>query len=104
LLRAIFWVTVPSPELSVMLLDWSSILPRPTGGISQVALPVLESLLTGNLQEARQLIFGQMLVSGQSRSGDEKVLIGKRNEHAINVLATSLDHVRGGRHALLYGT
>lgn len=104
LLRAIFWVTVPSPELSVMLLDWSSILPRPTGGVSQVALPVMESLLTGNIQEARQLIFGQMLVSGQSSSGGEKVLVGKRNEHAVNVLAKSLDHVRGGRHAFLYGT
>lgn len=104
LLRALFWLTVPSPELSVMLLDWSSILPRPTGGVSQVALPVVESLLTGNLMEARQLIFAQMLVSGQSSSGDEKVLIGKRNEHAINVLTKSLDQVRGGKHALLYGT
>jgi hypothetical protein len=103
LLRALFWLTVPSPELSVMLLDWSSILPRPTGGVSQVALPVVQSLLTGNLREARQLIFGQMLVSGQSSSGDEKVLIGKRNEHAINVLTKSLNQVRGGRHALLYG-
>jgi hypothetical protein len=87
-----------------MLLDWSSILPRPTGGVSQVALPVVESLLTGNLMEARQLIFAQMLVSGQSSSGDEKVLIGKRNEHAINVLTKSLDQVRGGKHALLFGT
>jgi hypothetical protein len=64
----------------------------------------MESLLTGNIQEARQLIFGQMLVSGQRSSGDEKVLIGKRNEHAVNVLAKSLDHIRGGRHSFLYGT
>ena len=101
LLRALFWVTVPSPELSVMLLDWSSILPRPTGGVSQVAMPVMESLLSGNLQEARQLIFGQMLVSGQGSSVNEKLLIGKRNEHAVNVLAKSLG--QGGKHAVLYG-
>ena len=104
LLRALFWVTVPSPELSVMLLDWSSILPRPTGGISQVALPVVESLLTGNLQEARQLVFGQMLVNGQSSSSNEKVLIEKRNEQAINVLEKCLTTENGGsKYALLYG-
>lgn len=104
LLRALFWLTVPSPELSVMLLDWSSILPQPTGGVSQVAMPVLESLFTGNLQEARQLVFGQMLVNGQSSSSDEKVLIGKRNEQAIHVLKQCLKKNDGNiKYALLYG-
>jgi len=104
LLRSLFWFAVPSPELSVMLLDWSSILPRPTGGVSQVALPVVESLLTGNLQEARQLVFGQMLVSGQSSSGDEKVLIGKRNEQAMDVLDKCMSAKNSGnKYALLYG-
>ena len=103
LLRALFWVLVPSPELSVMLLDWSSILPRPTGGVSQVALPVVQSLLTGNHQEARQLVFGQMIVSGQSSSSNEKVLIGKRNEHAVNVLSKCLNKENGQKYALLYG-
>jgi hypothetical protein len=69
-LRLLFWILVPAPELSVMVLDWSSLSPRPTGGVSSVALPVLESLLTGNIQEARQLVFGQVLVSGQ-RSSDK---------------------------------
>lgn len=104
LLRALFWLTVPSPELSVMLLDWSSILPRPTGGVSQVALPVVESIVTGNLQEARQLVFGQMLVSGQSSSSNEKVLIGKRNDQAINVLDKCLLSKYGDQtYALLFG-
>lgn len=104
LLRALFWVAVPSPELSVMLLDWSSILPRPTGGVSQIALPVLESLFTGNLQEARQLVFGQMLVSGQGSSSNEEVLIKRRNEQAIHVLDKCLNKKRGGnKYALLYG-
>lgn len=104
LLRALFWLTVPSPELSVMLLDWSSILPRPTGGVSQVALPVVESLLTGNLQDARQLVFGQMLVSGQSSSSDETVLIQKRNEQAVNVLEQCLSKPSNvNKYALLYG-
>lgn len=103
LFRALFWVAVPSPELSVMVLDWSSILPRPTGGISQVALPVLQCLLTGNIQEARQLVFGQMIAGGQSGSDKETLLVGKRNDHALQVLQTSLD--RDGCHsmALLYG-
>lgn len=89
LLRASFWFLLPTPELSVMLLDWSSLLPRPTGGVSQVALPVLNCLLTGNLQEARQLVFGQMLVSGQGSSTEETLLVGRRNERALDVLEDS---------------
>jgi hypothetical protein len=68
-------------------------------------MPVLESLFTGNLQEARQLVFGQMLVSGQSSSSDEKVLIGKRNEQAMHVLEECLKKKDGNnnKYALLYG-
>lgn len=108
-LRLFFWILVPAPELSVMLLDWSSILPRPTGGIvSPVAMPVLESLLTGNIQQAQQLVFGQVLVAGQKSSQSIKnnndLLIGKRNDHALEVLRASLDKDESCRTtALLYG-
>lgn len=103
LLRLAFWIMVPSPEMFVMLLDWSSILPRPTGGVSQVTFPVLESLLTGNLQEARQLVFGQVLVSGQRSSNNDDLLIGKRNEHAIEIVQNSLEMNDCNTTALLYG-
>jgi hypothetical protein len=86
-----------------MVLDWSSILPRPSGGISQVAMPVLESLLTGNLKEARKLVFGQMVVSGQQSSNDEKLLIVKRNEKALDSIQKSLDIAKQHRIAVLYG-
>lgn len=103
LLRSIFWVTLPSPELSVLLLDWSSILPRPTGSISQIALPVLECLFTGNIQEARKLVFGQMVTGSQSSSDNEKLIVGKRNDHAMQVLQTSIDRDNCRSSALLYG-
>ena len=100
--RSLFWLSIPAPELFVMVLDWSSILPRPSGGISQVALPVLESLLTGNLQEARKLVFGQMVVGGQQSSNDEKLLIIKRNEKAIESVQQSLRNKKN-RLAVLFG-
>jgi hypothetical protein len=105
-LRLLFWILVPAPELSVMVLDWSSLSPRPTGGVSSVALPVLESLLTGNIQEARQLVFGQVLVSGQRSSGDEKndLVVAQRNDHALQVVMDSFDDTTRSRStALLYG-
>jgi hypothetical protein len=110
-LRLFFWILVPAPELSVMLLDWSSILPRPTGGIvSPVAMPVLESLLTGNIRQAQQLVFGQVLVAGQksSQSANNRhnndLLIGQRNDHALEVLRASLNEDESCRMtALLYG-
>lgn len=101
--RSLFWLSIPAPELFVMVLDWSSILPRPSGGISQVAMPVLESLLTGNLKEARKLVFGQMVVSGQQSSNDEKLLIVKRNEKALDSIQKSLDIAKQHRIAVLYG-
>jgi hypothetical protein len=101
--RALFWVTLPCPELSVVLLDWSSLLPRPTGGVSQVTLPVLGSLLSGNILEARQLVFGQVLVNGQRSSSNEALLIQRRNERAMQVLEEILQNERNKNVSLLYG-
>jgi hypothetical protein len=107
-LRLLFWILVPAPELSVMLLDWSSILPRPTGGgVSQVAVPVLELLVTGQIQQARQLVFGQVLVSGQTsyntNNNNHQLLISARNDHALQILQQSLDREDCDTIALLYG-
>ncbi len=129
-IRAILWFGVPAPELSILLVDWSSLSyigrgkrRRSQGGndtsedkgiapISPIAAPVLLSLLTGNWGTARRLVFGQVLVGGQSSEDTSKngVLIEKRNEHAMNVLRETLrmesekeDDHNGSRIALLYG-
>jgi len=135
-IRAILWFGVPAPELSILLVDWSSLSyigrgkrRRSQGNdmstsedegiapISPIAAPVLLSLLTGNWGTARRLVFGQVLVGGQSSEDTSKngVLIEKRNEHAMNVLRETLrmecekedDHdgsaERQKRIALLYG-
>jgi hypothetical protein len=107
LIRALLWMLSPAPEVSVLLLDWSSLTPRPTGGISPTALPVIECLLSGNVQEARKLVFGQMVVSGsggQSADTDTNaILIDKRNERAMDVLQTSIEQDGCKSNALLYG-
>ena len=133
-IRAALWLGVPSPELSIMLVDWSSLSyigrrqsrRNRRGGssrndddyniapISSIAAPVLLSLLTGKWGTARRLVFGQVLVGGQSNSDTSKqgVLIEKRNDRAMDVLRQSLsslehddgdDNSRQTRIALLYG-
>lgn len=100
--RSILWTTVPSPELSVMLLDWSSSSPK-AGGISPIATPVIESLLTGKVGAARKLVFSQMLVSGQADEGSNQLLIGGRNDHALRVLMHSINTDECQSNALMYG-
>ena len=132
-IRAILWFGVPAPELSILLVDWSSLSyigrgkrrrqgndtaeDKGIAPISPIAAPVFLSLLTGNWGTARRLVFGQVLVGGQSSEDTSKngVLIEKRNEHAMNVLRETLrlesdrdDHDDGSkkrqkRIALLYG-
>jgi len=101
-IRSLLWITVPVPELSILLLDWSSLSPRP-GGISPLAEKVLESLLMGDLSMAQKLIFTQMLVSGQANLGSTSLIIGRRNEHAMQVLKKSIDVDGCSRNALIYG-
>jgi len=135
-IRAILWFGVPTPELSILLVDWSSLSyigrgkrrrqsRQASGGaangggnptvedgiapISPIAAPVMLSLLTGNWGTARRLVFGQVLVGGQSSEDTSKngVLIEKRNEHAMNVLRETLRQQQNEgekkRIALLYG-
>lgn len=117
-IRAILWLGVPSPELSIMLVDWSSLsyvghqqrsrrrrrlyddidndndTTYGIAPISPIAAPVLLSLLLGKWGTARRLVFGQVLVAGQSSSNADGsrngVLIDKRNERAMDVLRQSL--------------
>ena len=113
-LRAMLWVTVPAPEISVLLLDWSSLfLSRSSAKFSPVTLPILQSLMTLQVAQLRRLVFGQVLVAGnsaqqsqpqrQQQSQDWKLLITQRNEHALQVLKSSLRKKDANRIALLYG-
>ena len=126
-LRAAMWLGVPSPELSILLVDWSSLsnvgrparrrasakdAARGVGPLSPIAVPVLQSLLTGRWGTARRLIFGQVLVSGQASADRSRgsVLIQQRNDRALDVLraATPAGEEGGAagrrrRVALLYG-
>ncbi|KAL7542605.1 hypothetical protein ACHAWF_007210 [Thalassiosira exigua] len=122
-IRAALWFGVPSPELSILLVDWSSLSHlgkgrrrRRRGGgrggegegiapVSPVAAPVLLSLLTGNWGTARRLVFGQILAGGRSSEDDSKggVLIRKRNERALDVLREVRGEGDAERVALLYG-
>jgi len=102
--RLLLWSFSPSPEVSILLLDWSSLVdPKPTGTISPVFIPVMESLWTGNLVEARRLVFAQLLVSGQTSGGRDLNLVRKRNSVAMEKLLNSMDEGSQSKNALLYG-
>ena len=106
LLRAVLWMTVPSPELSIILLDWSSLLEGGSNpnALSKVALPILSSMVKLDLPQIRRFLFGQVLISSnnnnneksrvndQSRDDAWSILVTKRNDHALDVLMTTLDN------------
>jgi hypothetical protein len=117
-LRAMLWMTVPSPEISVLLLDWSSLfLSSSAAKLSPVTLPILQSLMTWQLTPLRQLVFGQVLVSGNSaqqqrprqQDQDWNLLVTQRNDHTLRVLQSSLlrqqsnSRANMNSRALLYG-
>lgn len=86
--RLLLWTFSPSPEVSILLLDWSSLVePKPSGlGFSTVFIPVLESLVTGNLVEARRLVFAQLLVSSQTSGSRDENIVKCRNSIALKKL------------------
>ena len=113
-LRAMLWMTVPSPEISVLLLDWSSLfLSKSSAKFSPVTLPILQSLMTLQVLPLRQLVFGQVLVAGNSaqqrqpqqqpQNQDWNLLVTQRNDHALQVLRSSLRRNQSKQLALLYG-
>ena len=136
-LRALLWFTVPCPELSIILLDWSSLLmmqpergrrgcsgsqwdgsqPTPSGFLSKVAVPILSNLLRFNIQQIRQFLFGQVLISSpthsENGSGGEastswSLLVTKRNDYALKVVdeffLDQSNTQKSSSTALLYGS
>lgn len=96
--RILLWVLSPSPEVSILLLDWSSIVnPRPTGMISPIFLPSMQSLLTGNILNARKLIFAQVVVSGQTAGGQDLNLVRRRNSVALETLLKTIENTHSSR-------
>lgn len=122
-LRAILWTTVPSPELSIILLDWSSLIEPGTGtnpnALSKVALPILSSLVKFDFAQMRRFVFGQVLMSSNrpmatssssinnNSNGAWSLLVTKRNDHALKVLQEVLGEGSSDcaqSVALLYGS
>lgn len=110
LLRLLTWL-LPCPELGALLLDWSRMSPRP-GGVPKVLVPIVECLLTGDINGARKLAFAQEILAGLPDAGewggaaksDVEVRVKARNAECCRVLDSFL---RGGaappRIAVLYG-
>ena len=125
-LRALLWMTVPAPELSILLLDWSSLLPttsNKTNGVSQVAVPLLTSLTRWDWMAMRRLVFGQMIVASTTTTTNSdndnqswSLLVTNRNDHALDVVqqtfhtlsssseSSSSSTTRPTTVALLYGS
>jgi len=105
-LRALLWMTIPSPEISILILDWSSTL---LNSISQIGMPILNLLATGRWNQARQLVFGQVVLSASrqqehnsaSSTPNWNLLVTQRNNHALQVLNETLKENKDI--ALLYG-
>lgn len=102
MLRFLLWL-VPVPELSVILLDWSSLAPRP-GGLSPIAFSVIETVARGDFAAARKLVFSQMVVSGQVNEDSSSVVVGRRNNVALQTLTDSIHgDSKSKKYALMYG-
>jgi hypothetical protein len=113
-LRGILWMTVPAPELSVILLDWSSLLQGGSNpsALSQLALPILTSLVKFDFPQMRKFLFGQVLISSKKSTTSERensssswsLLVIKRNDHALDILRRKLEEENINSVALLYGS
>jgi len=115
-LRSILWMTVPAPELSIILLDWSSLLQGGSNpsALSEVALPILTSLVKFDINQMRRFLFGQVILSSKNSgsngggrddiSSSWSLLVIDRNDHALNVLRRKLEEKNANSVALLYGS
>jgi len=91
-LRLLSWIFSPSPEIVILLLDWSSLIdPKPTGMISTIFIPAIESLVSGNVMEAKRLIFAQLLASSQTAGGTDLIVVRRRNGIALKILIDSIE-------------
>ena len=60
--------------------------------ISPIASTVLENLIKGNIQTVRQLLFANIIVSSHFRILKENDILVKRNNYALDVLYSHLEH------------
>ena len=109
-LRAMLWFTVPCPELSVLLLDWSSLLANRVAGLSQIWVPLLQTLVSGRFDLLRKLVFGQVVITTNQitqKGSSYDLLIQKRNRKALSVLKATREVMQLNNTnpalALLYG-
>jgi hypothetical protein len=128
-LRYILWITVPCPELSILLIDWSSVwggtttplstdqgkyyssLNNNKGRISSIAIPIVQALSSGRFVDVRRLVFGQVAMNGHHQAtlsatmteSNKKVgnllLITKRNDHALTQVFAELERFNVDQHA-----
>lgn len=114
-LRLALWMTVPAPELSILLLDWSST--TSSRNVWQASWSPIVRFLLQALQQARldviqRLAFGQVLLTGSrptttTSSPDgvaQSLLIQGRNQQALKVLDQTLAQDKDADVALLYGS
>lgn len=113
-LRAVLWLAVPSPELSILLLDWSSTWQDGDNKsiksqmISPIAQAVLQSIASGRWMTVRQLLFGQVLLAGHKAVGSsatdpQSACIGGRNDRALQVVDAAFETLGTHELFLLYG-
>lgn len=102
ILRTILWLTVPAPEVSILLVDWSALFVSNNQlQISPTVYAVLQAILAGHWSSIRPLLFGQVLM--QSSIDDHHHVVVARNRHAMSILQDCLVHQYDNM-ALLYGS
>ena len=112
-LRLTLWMTVPAPELSILLLDWSSTTSSRNvwqASWSPVLRFVLQAITSARLDIIQRLAFGQVLITGSRPSGAQQnnvgqyLLIQGRNQQALTVLDQTLQENDKNDVAILYGS
>ncbi len=99
LLRTLLWCTVPSPELSILVFDTSTLFSQSSSStrLGWTSLPIVQILLSGQWFQVKWLLMGQELVQQQQQPtntsstapSDDWIVL--RNQKAINVLQNTLD-------------
>jgi len=104
-LRYCLWLGLPAPDLSILLLDYASLIPRPKGDsmISPIASTVFSNILKGNIQIVRQLLFSNIITSSHFRTPNPNESLVQRNNHALDVLYSHLEDGDNKDIALVYG-
>ena len=111
-LRLILWI-VPTPELSILLLDWASTTSAREvwrASWSPIVRFLLQALSAARLDVIQRLAFGQILLTGSRPSAinhndaAQSLLILGRNQQALKVFDQTLQENTTDTIALLYGS